>query len=117
MSYDKNTWAKGDVITAAKLNNMENGIESASTGGGGVLVVGATVEDETITLDKTWQQIHDSPIAILKSENEEESNLYFLANLTSTEGEFKASFTSLAVQGETIYTTATTADSYPIITE
>ena len=31
MSYDKTTWAKGDVVTAAKLNNMENGIEAIDT--------------------------------------------------------------------------------------
>ena len=31
MSYTKNTWANGDVITAAKMNNMENGIEAASS--------------------------------------------------------------------------------------
>lgn len=34
MSYVKNTWANGDVITAAKLNNMEDGIEEAQGGGG-----------------------------------------------------------------------------------
>lgn len=28
MSYIKNTWANGDVITAAKLNNIEDGIDS-----------------------------------------------------------------------------------------
>lgn len=27
MSYEKNTWNKGDVITAEKLNNVESGIE------------------------------------------------------------------------------------------
>ena len=27
--YNKTTWAKGDVITAEKLNNIENGIEAA----------------------------------------------------------------------------------------
>lgn len=32
MSYVKNTWASGDVITAQKLNNLENGVESASGG-------------------------------------------------------------------------------------
>lgn len=32
MTYTKNTWANGDVITAAKLNNMEDGI--ANAGGG-----------------------------------------------------------------------------------
>ena len=35
MSYVKNTWQTGDVITASKMNNIENGIEAASQGGGG----------------------------------------------------------------------------------
>lgn len=34
MTYTKNTWANGDVITAAKLNNMEDGIANAGGGGG-----------------------------------------------------------------------------------
>ena len=29
MAYEKNTWASGDVVTSAKLNNMENGIGNA----------------------------------------------------------------------------------------
>jgi len=29
MSYTKNTWSKGDVVTSAKLNNMETGIKDA----------------------------------------------------------------------------------------
>lgn len=32
MSYTPNTWATGDTITAAKLNNMENGIANAGSG-------------------------------------------------------------------------------------
>ena len=39
MSYVKNTWAAGDKITAAKLNNLENGVEAASGGGSGVIMV------------------------------------------------------------------------------
>lgn len=35
MSYDKNTWQSGDVITAVKLNNIEDGIANASGGSGG----------------------------------------------------------------------------------
>ena len=40
MAYQKNTWASGDVVTSAKLNNIENGI----AGGGasrnlGIIVV------------------------------------------------------------------------------
>ena len=34
MAYNKNLWANGDVITADKLNHLENGVEAADTGGG-----------------------------------------------------------------------------------
>ena len=59
MSYTKQTWETGDIITAEKLNHMEDGI---SEGGGGVLVV----HDVDGTLDKTWQEIYDAPFAIMK---------------------------------------------------
>lgn len=29
MAYSKNTWSKGQEITSAKLNNIENGLETA----------------------------------------------------------------------------------------
>ena len=31
MAYNKTTWQNGDVITAEKLNNIENGIEETSS--------------------------------------------------------------------------------------
>lgn len=64
MSYDKNTWQTGDVITANKLNHMEDGI--AGAGGGGVL---ALTEDEHNTLDHTWQEIADATFAVLNYED------------------------------------------------
>ena len=30
MAYDKNTWQSGDVVTSAKLNNIENGIANCN---------------------------------------------------------------------------------------
>lgn len=33
MAYEKQTWANGDVITAAKLNHIEDGVEVASNSG------------------------------------------------------------------------------------
>lgn len=33
MSYTKNTWATGDIITADKLNNIESGIAALAVGG------------------------------------------------------------------------------------
>jgi len=54
MAYTKQTWQNGDVITAEKLNHMEDGIAS-----GGTLVIGCTNNDGNIVLDKTWQEINN----------------------------------------------------------
>lgn len=32
MSYAKNTWSDGDVITKEKMNNLEGGVETANNG-------------------------------------------------------------------------------------
>lgn len=50
------TWTNGEVITAEKLNNTC-----------GILIVHANGDDttQTETLDKTWQQICDAPVAFL----------------------------------------------------
>lgn len=42
MAYTKTTWQTGDIITAEKLNNMEDGI-------GSVLIVQMTTSDGTTT--------------------------------------------------------------------
>ena len=65
MSYTKQIWATGDTVTAAKLNHMEVGIAEAGGGssGGGVLVVTITWDDNSATMDKTWQEIHDAAVS------------------------------------------------------
>ena len=66
MSYTKHTWANGDVITATKLNEMESGIDEASSGEspGGILIINETEVDDShgngLILDKTWQEIFDA---------------------------------------------------------
>ena len=86
MSYNKTTWQTGDIVTAEKLNNIENGIENVeslpsvtaeddgdvltvvsgawakATPSGGVFVVHDEYDGEsgTDTLDKTWKEIHDA---------------------------------------------------------
>lgn len=54
MAYEKTTWADGDVITAEKLNNMENGIanEQAGPKGRGVYVSATNIGSDT-DVDKT----------------------------------------------------------------
>ena len=55
MSYEKQTWATGDVITAEKLNHMEDGIEDA--GGGTTRVIEVVIDGSTQTLQATYNQI------------------------------------------------------------
>ena len=57
MSYTKTTWSDGDVITAQKLNKLENGVANA----GSILIV----HENDGTLDKTWQEICDSFINMI----------------------------------------------------
>jgi len=62
MSYEKTNWQKGDVITAEKLNNIENGIEANETAiGNNVFIVNVVAENDgstiTATADKTRQEM------------------------------------------------------------
>lgn len=54
MSYSKQTWANGDVITAEKLNHIEDGVY-ANSQSGGMVVVASVYDDKTgkLQLDKT----------------------------------------------------------------
>lgn len=56
MAYNKTTWETGDVITAEKLNNIENGIAGIK----GVLPITTSEDGDTQTLSATWQQISDA---------------------------------------------------------
>ena len=57
MSYVKNTWSNGDVITDVKLNHMEDGIASGATA---LLVTPAMDDNDNWVFDKTWQEIYDA---------------------------------------------------------
>ena len=66
MAYQKTTWQNGDVITAQKLNNIQNGIEditgsSGSNSGGGTLFVPLNVSEDhgniSYTATKTAHEI------------------------------------------------------------
>ena len=53
MAYTPTVWATGDVITAVKLNKLENGVAAID----GVMVVPAEEEDDTVTLTATYAEI------------------------------------------------------------
>lgn len=61
MAYEKHTWVNNETITAAKMNNIETGIEEAAqSGGGGVLIVTSSFVNGVVTMDKTAQEIYDA---------------------------------------------------------
>lgn len=61
MAYVKTTWQTGDLITAAKLNNMENGISSIDTAQAesGLVVPLITIDTQnmTITMDMSFADV------------------------------------------------------------
>ena len=70
MSYTPTNWQNGDVITAEKLNKLENGVANANAG---ALIVHITGEDDNLALDKTAGEIINAmPLAFYEEVTEEE---------------------------------------------
>ena len=58
MTYTPNTWATGDTITAAKLNNMESGISNASL----IVPIFSGEVDEVITCDLPYSTVETAAL-------------------------------------------------------
>lgn len=76
MAYTKQNWIRGDVITAEKLNHMEDGIASGGSGGGSGFVINGTVKAgptvyDVVTFDKSFNDVleaqneHVYPISVV----------------------------------------------------
>lgn len=57
MAYEKQTWETGQVITAEKLNHMEDGIEGASNN---VFMINVTTGDSVISTDVSFNDIKNA---------------------------------------------------------
>lgn len=84
MAYEPTNWAKGDVITSAKLNKLEQGVA------GQILFATQEVQSSGYgaVLDKTWQEIHDADIrfVVMRSETGGNgmSNFHYVSLVTAT---------------------------------
>lgn len=82
MAYTKQIWKKGDIVTPARLNHMEDGIEAAHNG----TSVGVII-DTNGTLDKNYNEIIEMianyDFVIIRSYDENDSILgvYFVMNV------------------------------------
>lgn len=103
--YNKTTWATGDVITAEKLNNMESGIDAATTG---VNEAKAAAEAASVvictetnaTLDKTYNELlallQAGKTAVLIKEDSDIHIRYVLSYLDSENSSYAAMFTCVS---------------------
>ena len=74
--------------------------------GGGVLVI----TDTDGTLDKTWQEIHDAPLSVLRQEGE---YLFYIVVTAEEDSTFIVVFSSITDNATAIYT-ASSASGYPV---
>ena len=58
MSYEKQTWTTGDIITAEKLNHMENGIENGSD----IFLVNFNMSGGEYSADKTYEELYNAAL-------------------------------------------------------
>jgi len=113
MSYTPTEWNNGDVITAEKLNKLENGV-AAGGSGGGVLVV--NMNSATGTLDKTWQEIFDAKIAVIIIEEEDAFSSAFVTG--AFDNVVYYAVTAISSMGEEfayIQFKTDSPDGYPVI--
>lgn len=115
MAYVKTTWETGDVITAAKLNNIEDGIAAIK----GVMPI--TISgDETATLSATWQQINDAigsmtPVFVFAPEYNSMSYMVVFAEYDAGSDKYNAGLVDCQ-SGEFYTYSCPSADDYPSFT-
>ena len=115
-------WAEGSEATISTtkyvLDRTKGWVEDGGGGGGGgsgVLRVGATVTDTSITLDKTWKEIHDAGYAVLELEDDSLGTVFSpLYSIDSNEYYYYVGFYDLSYSNPATYTTES-EDGYPVM--
>lgn len=98
----------GDVLTV-----VSGEWAKAAPSGGGVLV--CTTNMQTMALDKTWQEIHDSVFAVIVIQiSEDDISRVVVAETVANNGQFVVN----GYMGNTLYAwIATSADGYPVLNQ
>ena len=109
MAYEKTTWAAGDVVTAAKLNNLENGVANA---GATIVSVNTSTGALNMTAGDLFQAIK-SGIAVIQVADTNSEYLYNCigANVDSS-GYYEFYF--FDPSGQLIRCIASSANDYPV---
>lgn len=110
MSYTPTLWTTGDVITATKLNKIEEGIANA---GGMVIQITRLQDDSGNICNKTWLEIYNAlrtvPVTavIIEADGDyDQLTPSFIDSVYNYEDEY------VVIIAEIEYTTSS-ADGYP----
>ena len=107
MAYDKQTWVSGEVITAVKLNHMEDGIANAGGGGASIVNFDTLIDTSTMSIagSDINQLVSDKPLAITSTwTNDYEADRYmflteFFANAYGDDAD-KLTYMSIGTTSE-----------------
>lgn len=114
MSYTKTNWQTGDIVTAEKLNKIENQLEKT----GGVLV--CHLDEETGVLDHTWAEINAADVVVMKTDD---FNIYIACYIEPADPEnevynYVVGFRALNLDFDTmIGFTCNTETDYPVVVQ
>lgn len=114
MSYIKTNWQTGDIVTAEKLNKIENQLEKT----GGVLV--CRVNMETMVLDHTWAEINAADVVVLKALDDFRIYIACFVEPADPENEvynYVVGFRSLAEDDSLIGFTCNAETDYPVFVQ
>ena len=112
MAYTPTEWKNGDVITAEKLNNLEEGVQEVLTNDGGGRLI-ATPNHNNV-LDKTWQQIYDAFPNVAIEIGHREGDIYLEA-VSAISGNPTENTYTFWTEGQNNYFMATAPDDYPVL--
>lgn len=119
MAYTPTVWETGDIITAVKLNKLENGVAAIA----GVMVVPAEEEGDVATLTSTYAEIAAALMAnipvFIKFQISESESLYYIAynnGIVSGDSDSYVINTFDYSTGQSITFSTDSADGYPSVT-
>ena len=107
MAYEKQTWANGDVITAEKLNHMEDGIAQGGTSG--IVIVdlsGPSISSDDLNKITNAYSSKEIVLGVF-----DEDSYGFMMSASMGMGGLTAVFESTHIYGTTMVVATITASS------
>lgn len=102
MAYVRHNWTCGEVINDTRMNNIEDGIEEALNGGGGLVITvdhtGQATEDQcpgggtVFYTNTTWQEVYDAMHSQKVVTFENGTDTFTIVNCSRAGGVYRAFF-------------------------